>query len=1111
MRHFFLLVLLSISIISFSQNDSCLNMGFNYGDFTNWNLYYGNTNASPFAIDSIVTTSEPSLHHKIFSGGLDPISGISRVFNGGSGFSAMIGDSTYMNRGAAILSRSFLVDTINYLYNYHYSLVMENPGHLFGESPFFTSRIITQSGDTIHNNQIASVPINSGADPDFITFGSGSTGGYYLPWRSQAVSLFDYIGQTVTIEFSSGDCAQGEHWAYAYVDVDCLAPIECLSLDFDFQNIQNITCTSQGLVETNITSGVPPYNYNWNSGESTSSIIPVTSGLYSLTVTDSLGCRKTKSVNISEPNYFSDFDLSVDLNVENLIEGDTSRIYLDTYNNGCVSTSGQLSLLLNSGITYVNSSILPDLISGDTLIWNIPSMNNDVWNFNLFLDVITNSNLSVFDTVCFDARISPLVGDIDSLNNFMSVCSVVFSGQYGSCSNLNFEYGDCTNWDIITGTVPTTPTQPFSFTSTGTSTCGVSLNHNIVTGGVDAIGGFPKVFPGGGGYSLQLGDETGTGNGAARIQQTFLVDSINSALAFYYALVLNEPGHTAIEQPYFTTRFFNQNGDTIYRNEIIASSSSLDPDFVAYSGGYYLPWKTQYVDLSSYAGQNVTVEFTTGDCAQGGHFGYAYVDAECLSPTDCMFFNLSLTDVNFIECDSAGHISTFVENGALPYTYQWSSGEATSEIFPTIPGIYDLTVTDSVGCVLTKSVLINGSNYAQFDLDVNLSANIFRVGQNTRIDLNAFNDGCVDTSGQLTLVLDDFVSYSNAYPVPDVINGDTLIWNTPSLNYDSTHFMPYVNVFTSIGAVIGDVVCFDVSIAPTMGDADTTNNQKQYCYTVLNSYDPNYKEVYPKGECFENYVLDNQELTYTVHFQNTGTAPAIDIFIMDTLNANLDINTVRIVGQSHDNLVTEVVNGNTLKFIFDNINLPDSTTDEAASHGSVVFTLQPITTIASPSRVENSVGIYFDFNEPIITNTVFNTFVDTIPHTETILTETAVTSYDLNGITYDSTGTYYQYLSSFDGCDSTIVLNLTITTTGIDVLNAGKNVVVYPNPIHNELKISASNTFVNYQVEVISITGQPMFKGNNTSKINTTSFAQGIYFVKVWNDKQIVIKKVIKE
>lgn len=696
--------------------------------------------------------------------------------------------------------------------------------------------------------------------------------------------------------------------------------------------------------------------------------------------------------------------------------------------------------------------------------------------------------------------------------------SLLAASQNDSCININFENGNCIGWDIITGVVPSsTPSQPFTFIQTGTSTCDSSAQHNIVISGNDSVCGIPKVFPGGGNYSVELGNGEVTGNGAARIQQTFLVDSVNTAFAYHYALVINDAGHVAEESPYFSARIYTDT-DSIHVNEVLYqfASSGGDPDFLPYIGpvsnGYYLNWKTKFVDLSNYVGQYVTVEFTSGDCTQGGHYAYAYVDADCTSPSDCMFLEFEFENVEDVSCLSSGSISSQVINGTSPYSYQWSGGETTSEIFPTIPGIYDLTVTDSVGCVKTKSVLINGPDFtSNFDLDVNLSANVFRVGQITRIDLNAFNDGCVDTSGQLTLVLDDLVSYSSAYPVPDVINGDTLIWNTPSFNYDSTHFMPYVNVFTSTSAVIGDVVCFDVSITPTMGDVDTTNNQKQYCYTVMNSYDPNYKAVYPKGECFENYVLDNQELTYTVHFQNTGTSPAIDVFIMDTLNANLDINTVRIVGKSHDNLVTEVVDVNTLKFIFDNINLPDSTSDEAASHGFVIFTVQPIATISSPSRVENSVGIYFDFNEPIFTNTVFNTFVDAIPHSETILNETAITSYDLNGTVYDSTGTYYQYLSSVDGCDSTIVLNLTITTTGLDVLNGVKDVMVYPNPIRNELKISVPNTLVSYQVEVISITGQPMFKGNNTSKINTTLFAQGIYFVKVWNDKHVVIKKVIKE
>ncbi len=696
------------------------------------------------------------------------------------------------------------------------------------------------------------------------------------------------------------------------------------------------------------------------------------------------------------------------------------------------------------------------------------------------------------------------------------VLSLFAVSQNDSLVNGNFETGDCSGWQIIKGTVPTsTPPQPYTFISSGISTCDSSTNHNIVSSGNDQVigSGLPKVFPGGN-YSLQLGDGTGTGYGAARIQQTFKVDSVNTAFAYHYAVVLNDAGHTLSEQPYFTTRIFDEIGDTIHLKGLtyLPVSSGGDPDFVAYPGGVYLPWETEYVDLSSYVGQNVTVEFTTGDCAQGGHYSYAYIDAECLVPTPCLFMDFDFANVLPVACTSPGSVTVNVLGGNPPFSYNWSSGDTTSTISPVIAGFYDLTLVDSSGCSKTKTVLVNGvSSFSNFDLEANISSGSFRPNQTTRIDLNAFNDGCIDTTGQLMLVFDNRVAMSSVYPTPDYTNGDTLIWNTPTLNYDSAHFMPYVYVVTNGVVNVGDTLCFDVQITPTLGDVNTTNNYKNYCRAVINSYDPNYKDVYPKGECSENYVLSNQELTYTVHFQNTGTAPAIDIYVLDTLNASLDINSVRVIGQSHDMLITEVENGNVLNFKFDNINLPDSTSNEEESHGYVIFRVDPITNIPHQTKVENSVGIYFDSNLPVYTNTVFNTFVDSIPNKETTLTETAITSYDLNGITYDSTGTYYQYLASAEGCDSTIVLNLTISTTGINVLNAGKDVMVYPNPIRNELKISVPSSFTNYQVEVISITGQPIFRGNNTSKINTASFAQGIYFVKVWNDKQVQIKKVIKE
>ena len=62
-----------------------------------------------------------------------------------------------------------------------------------------------------------------------------------------------------------------------------------------------------------------------------------------------------------------------------------------------------------------------------------------------------------------------------------------------------------------------------------------------------------------------------------------------------------------------------------------------------------------------------------------------------------------------------------------------------------------------------------------------------------------------------------------------------------------------------------------------------------------------------------------------------------------------------------------------LTFIFNNILLPDSTTNLEASQGFVDFRISPDVTTPLETIIENDAAIYFDFNEPVITNTVFHT------------------------------------------------------------------------------------------------------------------------------------------
>src|SRR5690606_3963327 len=206
-------------------------------------------------------------------------------------------------------------------------------------------------------------------------------------------------------------------------------------------------------------------------------------------------------------------------------------------------------------------------------------------------------------------------------------------GPGDPCNNADFETGDCTGWDMTEGEVESwiTVTDPFSYINVTPATCGggTAGQHSIMTGtGTDPIGGFPVVNPDGGGTSLMLGDGTGTGNGAAAASQTFLVDANSVAFTYSYAIVLNDAGHDAEEQPYFKVNMYDENGDPIACGDYSVVAGSVS-GFENYSGGVFLPWTTTFAPLQGYIGQNVTIEFIVGDCAQGGHYGYGYIDASC--------------------------------------------------------------------------------------------------------------------------------------------------------------------------------------------------------------------------------------------------------------------------------------------------------------------------------------------------------------------------------------------------------------------------------------------------------------------------------------------------
>ncbi|MCB0518860.1 MAG: T9SS type A sorting domain-containing protein [Lewinellaceae bacterium] len=142
-----------------------------------------------------------------------------------------------------------------------------------------------------------------------------------------------------------------------------------------------------------------------------------------------------------------------------------------------------------------------------------------------------------------------------------------------------------------------------------------------------------------------------------------------------------------------------------------------------------------------------------------------------------------------------------------------------------------------------------------------------------------------------------------------------------------------------------------------------------FCDESVGSYDPNIKKPFPKGIGPEHFIENTTELDYQILFQNTGTAPAFTVVLRDTLSPLLDPATLSPGASSHPySFVLE--NGNVAVFTFDNINLPDSTSNLDGSIGFMKFHIAQTDGNLPGDVIENDAAIYFDFNDPVITPTV---------------------------------------------------------------------------------------------------------------------------------------------
>ena len=216
-----------------------------------------------------------------------------------------------------------------------------------------------------------------------------------------------------------------------------------------------------------------------------------------------------------------------------------------------------------------------------------------------------------------------------------------------------------------------------------------------------------------------------------------------------------------------------------------------------------------------------------------------------------------------------------------------------------------------------------------------------------------------------------------------------------------------------------------VAITPVAEDCEPGNNFFNDSSSCGGSHDPNEKTVSPLG----GLTPADSVLTYTIHYQNTGTAATRFIVVTDTLTSGLDPATVLNLASSDTYSGFKISGTGILTWTFNPLSLPDSITDPNGSKGFITFSVKRKPNQAVGQTITNTAYIYFDYNTAVITNTVRDTLVPqpcAAVH-DTIVVQTCSNApYAFYGHDYSAAGTYFDTVTTGGGCDTIVMLILTI-------------------------------------------------------------------------------------
>lgn len=615
---------------------------------------------------------------------------------------------------------------------------------------------------------------------------------------------------------------------------------------------------------------------------------------------------------------------------------------------------------------------------------------------------------------------------------------------------------------------------------------------------------------------------------------------------------------------------FNSYGDMINSNGILGSTvapivSCFDNSWNNNSGGdnlsisptltdqYYLVLITNYTNFNQILlSNNITTSTGTLDstiCNDvqhiSGHFFYDInsdgikdsteyginspsILSHSISPTSANnFINPTGGDPNFYYSNSTSLATIYTVSSSATSVFSFSTPNSYSFTLDTLNntidtikfGVYPNTIAPSFSNMIVSPFDSINCIYGQiiYNEIINTGTQNF---VNNSIKIEVDNNSTISTFNNDGLIISpDSVINSNYY-----YSFNNLDVFQSAISY----FKLQPNTTVTFGDTLSSIItttCID--------DLGTVLTQIDTAIRIVScSYDPNNKLSFHDNGNIEEDISLGEELEYVINFQNTGNAAAVNIKIQDTIANNIDLHSFQFINSSHLSSYFIDASNRLITFYFNYINLPDSSSDEAGSHGFVKFKINALDNLDPRTEITNSASIYFDFNAPIYTNTALNKIECYFYPDSLIFSDNNIIYVGDNGnstfqwfldgnILNDATSSgIFVYENGVYSVESTNEFGcMSFGDFIVDYVNLvykkDNTIKVYPIPTVNLINIISTNQNIK-TVQVTDIIGNSIMIHNNINqketKVIISDLASGVYFIKVIDySGQETVKKIIKK